>query len=76
MAGDIEKNPGPDFEAMFNQLLLGQKKITEDINEIKESQANFRKELEAINTRLGDLDESLKRVRLHDRKISDIEESV
>lgn len=26
LAGDIEENPGPDFKAMFNQLLLGQKK--------------------------------------------------
>ncbi|KAH9372150.1 hypothetical protein HPB48_009717 [Haemaphysalis longicornis] len=77
LAGDVELNPGPDtVHEMLEEHLKGQKTIAGDIQVIKTTQTAFSAQLDAMNSKISEIEIALKRVEINEAKIAQLKDDI
>lgn len=77
LCGDVEVNPGPTkLEIMVEQILEGQKCITNDVKQIKDKQNQFQTSVDEMSGRIARLENSLVTIKKNEEAITVLHSSV
>lgn len=73
LCGDVETNPGPSTEQMFQQLLSGQNAIKKELLDLIKQHQVTEMSIASLNTRLSDIVFTLRHLRVGCAKIISLE---
>lgn len=76
MCGDVEENPGPTVEEMFQTIIYGQQAIGSDIAEIKTRVDKTDSNIKAFCERLVDLEDMVKELQVKACVVDELNASV
>lgn len=76
MCGDVEENPGPTVDEMFETIINGQKAIGSDIAEIKAHLDKTDSAIKAFCERLVDLEDKVKEFKIKSCVVDELNASV
>lgn len=76
LSGDVEENPGPTTQEMFNEMIQTQKEILSKISEIQTKQASSEATMLQMQNRLLTIEKKLQRVDETEARLEKLEHSV
>ncbi|KAM7300259.1 uncharacterized protein ISCGN_020823 [Ixodes scapularis] len=76
VCGDVETNPGPTTEEMFQQIMNGQSAIHKEITELKTQQSKTEVMISGINARFVEFDQILHELRQKTERVQALESSL
>ncbi|XP_042150367.1 uncharacterized protein LOC120850684, partial [Ixodes scapularis] len=76
LSGDVEENPGPITQEMFNEMIQTQKEILSKISEIQTKQASSEATMLQMQNRLLTIEKKLQRVDETETRLEKLEHSV